>query len=62
MNKVETGDVIAALRGGHRLYDLRPAEGGGYRVVGDAYVDGLMFGEAYEGLDPEEVDYDIELV
>ena len=62
MNKIESNDVIAAFRGGDRLYVLRPAEGGRYRLVGDAYVDGLMFGEAYEGVDPYEVDYDIELI
>jgi hypothetical protein len=62
MSKIEIGDVIAALRGGHRLYVLRLVGGGRYRVVGDAYVDSLMFSEAYEGLDPDEVDYDIELI
>jgi hypothetical protein len=62
MNKIETGDVIAAFRGGDRLYVLRPAEDGRYRVVGDVYVHGLMNGEAYDGLDPDEVDYDIELI
>ena len=62
MNKIESNDVIAAIRGADRLYVLRPVEGERYRLVGDAYVDGLMFGEAYEGVDPYEVDYDIELI
>jgi hypothetical protein len=62
MNKIESEDVIVAFRGADTLYVLRPAEGGRYRVVGDAYVDGLMFGEAYDGLDPDEVDYNIELI
>jgi len=62
MNKIEAEDVIAAFRGADRLYVLRPAEGGRYRLVGGAYVHGLMFGEAYEGLDPDKVDYDIELI
>jgi hypothetical protein len=62
MNKIESNDVIAAIHGADRLYVLRPVEGGRYRLVGDAYVDGLMFGEAYEGVDPYEVDYDIELI
>jgi hypothetical protein len=62
MNKIESDDVIAAFRGADRLYVLRPVEGGRYRLVGDAYVDGLMFGEAYEGVDADEVDYDIELI
>jgi hypothetical protein len=62
MNKIEAEDVIAAFRGGDRFYVLRPAEGGRYRVIGDAYVYGLMNGEAYDDLDPDEVDYDIELI
>jgi hypothetical protein len=62
MNKIESGDVIAAFRGADKLYALRPVEGGRYRLVGDAYVDGLMFGEAYEGVDADEVVYDIELI
>jgi hypothetical protein len=62
MNKIESDDVIAAFGRTDRLYVLRPVEGGRYRLVGDAYVDGLMFGEAYEGVDPDEVNYDIELI
>jgi hypothetical protein len=60
MHEVKEGDAIAALEGGDRLFILRPV-GDKYRLVGDAYVTGLMFGEAYEGLDPDEVDYDIEI-
>jgi hypothetical protein len=62
MNKIDIEDVIAAFPGGDGLYILRPAEGGRYRLVGDAYVDGLMYGEAYEGVDADKVDYDIELI
>jgi hypothetical protein len=62
MNKIEIGDVIAAFPGGDRLYILRPAEGGRYPLVDDAYVDGLMYGEVYEGVDADKVDYDIELI
>lgn len=61
MNTVEKGDVVAAFQGADRLFILRPAEER-YRFVGEAYVDGLMEGEAYAGLDPDEVDYDIELI
>lgn len=39
---------------------LRPV-GDKYRLVGDAYVDGAMYEEAYEGLDPDEVDCGIGL-
>lgn len=55
------GDKIAAFQGSDRLWLLRPA-GERYRLIGDACVDGLMSGEAYEGMDFNEVDYDIELV
>jgi hypothetical protein len=61
MHEVQAGDAIVALAGARTLFVLRPV-GDQYRLIGDAYVDGLMLGEAYEGLDPNEVDYDIELV
>ena len=61
MNEVRVGDVVAALEGADVLYILRPV-GNRYRLIGDAYVDGLMLGEAYEGVNPEDVDYDIQLV
>jgi hypothetical protein len=61
MHQAKEGDLVAAFEGADRLFILRPA-GERYRLVGDAYVDGLMEGEAYEGLDPDEVDHDIELV
>jgi len=61
MHEPEKGDLIAAFEGGDRLFILRPV-GDRFRLVGEAYVDGLINGEAYEGLDPDEVDYDIELV
>jgi hypothetical protein len=61
MNEVKEGDVIAAFQGASVLYVLRPV-GTQYQLIGDAYVDGLLDGEAYEGLDPDEVDYDIELI
>jgi hypothetical protein len=60
MNQPEKGDLVAAFEGSDRLFILRPT-GKRYRLVGEAYVDGLMEGEAYEGLDSDEVDYDIEL-
>jgi hypothetical protein len=63
MNEVRQGDVVAAFEGADRLYVLRPTVSGTqYRLVGDAWVDGLMHGEAYEGLDPDEVDCDIEII
>jgi hypothetical protein len=61
MHQAKEGDLVAALEGADRLFILRPA-GERYRLIGEAYVDGLMEGEAYEGLDSDDVDYDIELV
>ena len=61
MHGVEAGDAIIALAGSKSLFVLRPF-GDKYRLAGDAFVDGLMLGEAYHGLDPNKVDYDIELV
>jgi hypothetical protein len=55
------GDVVAAFQGADRLFILRPV-GDRYKLIGDAYVAGLMKGEAYEGCNPEELDEDIELV
>jgi len=55
------GDSIAVFQGGHVLYILRPVDTR-YRLIGTVFVQGLMNGELHEGLDPDEVDYDIELV
>jgi hypothetical protein len=61
MHEVKQGNAIAALQGGDRLFILRPVSAK-YRLIGDAYIHGMMFGEAYEGLNPNDVDYDIEIV
>ncbi|KAL2884807.1 Heterokaryon incompatibility protein (HET) [Ceratocystis lukuohia] len=42
------GDQVFVLFGGQVLYILRPAAGGGYRFVGEAYVHGLMDGEVLD--------------
>lgn len=54
-------DVIAAFEGGNLLYALRPA-GERYQFVGTAYVEGLMNGEAYVGVDIDQADSDIVLI
>jgi hypothetical protein len=61
MHAIAEGDSLVALAGYDKLFVLRPV-GDKYRLIGDAYVHGLMYGEAYDGLDPDEVDYDIELI
>jgi len=73
MNTVKEGDVIAAFEGSNRLWALSPLTSPSdtpsetrvvtrYQLIGDVSIDGLMRGEAYHGLDPDEVDCDIELV
>jgi hypothetical protein len=57
---IEDGDVIMALQGSRQLHVMRPC-GDIFRLVCDIYVDGLMFGEAYAGQDPNEVDYEISI-
>jgi hypothetical protein len=61
MHEVEKGDAVAAFEGAGFLYILRPV-GTRYRLIGNAYIDGLMNGEAYDGLNSDEFDYDIELI
>lgn len=62
MHQAHVGDAIVALEGAGRMYVIREVESGRYLLIGDAYVDGLMQGEAYAGVDPEDVDHDIVLV
>ncbi|KAK8187774.1 heterokaryon incompatibility protein-domain-containing protein [Phyllosticta capitalensis] len=52
------GDVVAVLAGGGVPYVLREVPGekeGTYRLVGPAYVEGIMGGEAMEGKVEEEL-------
>lgn len=44
----EVGDVVCVIRGAQAPFVLRPDGRGRYRVVGEAYVDGIMFGESLE--------------
>ncbi|OAG01196.1 uncharacterized protein CC84DRAFT_1229978 [Paraphaeosphaeria sporulosa] len=61
MIEVLEGDVIVALQGADSLFVLRSA-GSKYRLVGDAWVDGLMNSEAYQGLGSDQVDVDIDII
>ncbi|KAF2432984.1 hypothetical protein EJ08DRAFT_584731 [Tothia fuscella] len=45
---VEPGDQVCVLFGGRVLYVLRPDQDGSCIYIGDAYVHGLMDGEAIE--------------
>jgi Heterokaryon incompatibility protein (HET) len=42
------GDRVAVLAGGPVPYVLRPRSPGYCEVVGDAYIDGIMYGEAWD--------------
>lgn len=46
LDQVEPGDVVAVLIGSQVPFVLRNCVGGRYKIVGDAYVDGIMDGEA----------------
>lgn len=47
-DQVREGDAICVLDGASVPFVLRPVEGGRFKVVGDAYVSGIMDGEAME--------------
>lgn len=58
---VRSGDVVTLLWGFKSPIILRPrdeSEGGGYTFVGDAYVDGIMYGEFLE-TSPAHEDFEI---
>lgn len=48
-NRVRTGDLICVLLGCLVPMTLRPVDDH-FEVIGDAYLDGVMFGEAIEAL------------
>ncbi|KAF2191920.1 putative heterokaryon incompatibility protein 6, OR allele, partial [Zopfia rhizophila CBS 207.26] len=45
---VKRGDFVALIRGTQVPFILRRQSGGQYQVIGEAYVDGIMDGEAME--------------
>jgi Heterokaryon incompatibility protein (HET) len=59
--KAAVGDSIALLQAGRCPFVLRPV-GETFQYVGDVCVPGIMYGEAYDGLDPEKVDHAVRLV
>ena len=48
-SQVRRGDVVGLLGGAQVPFVLRPDIGGNYTIVSEAYVDGIMDGEAAEG-------------
>lgn len=49
LDHVEPGDAVAVLIGYQVPFVLRKSVGGRYKIVGEAYVDGIMDGEAVVG-------------
>jgi hypothetical protein len=45
----QPGDLIVALGGGDLLYTLQPLPTGNYTFIGTAYIQEMMYGEAFEG-------------
>ena len=44
----EVGDLICILHGGRVPYIIRPRSEGGFMLVGESYITGLMDGDAME--------------
>ena len=53
-NTLEENDLVVLLYGGDIPYILRPREEGGYVLVGEAYVHGVMLGEIMPKVDAGE--------
>jgi hypothetical protein len=49
LDHVEPGDAVAVVIGCQVPFVLRKSMGGRYKIVGEAYVDGIMDGEAVVG-------------
>jgi hypothetical protein len=49
LDHVEPGDAVAVLIGCQVPFVLRKSVGGRYKIVGEAYVDGIMDGEGVVG-------------
>ncbi|KAK8106967.1 HET-domain-containing protein [Apiospora kogelbergensis] len=57
---VQRGDVVCVLMGGAVPFILRPrGDGGGYIVIGDAYVHGIMDGELVQDWEEGKAELDI---
>lgn len=57
--EAETGDRICVLVGAEVPFLIRPGENGYYKLVGECYIDGVMYGEALS--EPRVVLEDIQL-
>ncbi|PMD37306.1 hypothetical protein L207DRAFT_492715 [Hyaloscypha variabilis F] len=57
-HKAQKGDIIVVLYGSSVPLILRPRNEGGFILIGEAYVHGIMQGEAMEWL--KNGDYELE--
>ncbi|KAI3327944.1 HET-domain-containing protein [Xylariaceae sp. AK1471] len=48
-SNIREGDDVVIIRGAQVPYILRPQQAGAYHLVSEAYVDGIMDGEALQG-------------
>ncbi|KAK0128803.1 hypothetical protein ONS95_000753 [Cadophora gregata] len=53
--KTEIGDIVTVLEGGSVPFVLRALDEGGYKFIGESYVDGIMEGEALVGRKTDDV-------
>ena len=49
LSTIKNGDVICILYGPHTAFILRETTGSQYRLIGDAFVYGMMCGEVIGG-------------
>ncbi|KAL9619448.1 MAG: hypothetical protein Q9160_005959 [Pyrenula sp. 1 TL-2023] len=54
--RAEIGDAIALIAGCEIPYLLRPLEDGRYSLVGDCYVHGIMYGEAWDAAKVQDIE------
>ena len=52
----QVSDLAIVLLGGDFCFLLRPEDTGHYELVGDAYIQGLMFGEMIKRNDKGEIE------
>jgi len=55
LDHVESGDAVAVLSGCQVPFVLRKTVCGRYKIVGEAYIDGIMDGEAVVGMETDGV-------
>ena len=49
------GDIVVLFLGGGTPFILHPLDNGSYRFVGECYIDGIMYGQAFDEQFQKEV-------